>query len=140
MKVKECMCSDVLCATPNDTVYDCAKTMLDNHIGCIPVCDGANNVIGMVTDRDIVLRVIACGKDEKTTQVSEIMTSEVCTCTCDTEIDEAQELMSKNQVRRLPVLENNKIVGILTLGDLAKNESVNNTLENICKCDIKHTE
>ena len=105
----------------------------------------AQNIVGIVTDRDIILRSIACDKDVKSTPVSEIMTCKVCSCTPDTHIDEAQDLMKKNQIRRIPVMENNKIVGILTLGDLAanpniNNEEVTNTLENICNCNKKNAE
>ena len=119
--------------------------MCDNHIGCVPVCNDAQNIVGIVTDRDIILRSIACDKDVKSTPVSEIMTCKVCSCTPDTHIDEAQDLMKKNQIRRIPVMENNKIVGILTLGDLAanpniNNEEVTNTLENICNCNKKNAE
>ena len=132
MKVRDCMCNNVTWVKPNDSVCNCAKLMCDNHIGCVPVCNDAQNIVGIVTDRDIILR-------------SEIMTCKVCSCTPDTHIDEVQDLMKKNQIRRIPVMENNKIVGILTLGDLAanpniNNEEVTNTLENICNCNKKNAE
>ena len=63
MKVKDCMCNQVTCVTPESTVKDCAKLMCNKHVGCIPVCDNNNNVVGLVTDRDIILRSIACDKD-----------------------------------------------------------------------------
>lgn len=146
MKVKDCMCNDVCCVTPDSTVCDCAKLMCNNHIGCIPVCDTMQNVVGLVTDRDVILRSIACEKDAKSTPVSDIMTCKVCSCSSDADIKEAEDLMCKYQIRRLPVVdEKNKIIGIITLGDLAKNnnvsnESVSNTLENICKCNDKNAE
>ena len=146
MKVKDCMCNDVCCVTPDSTVQDCAKLMCDRHVGCIPVCDTLENVVGLVTDRDIILRTIACEKNANTTPVSEIMTCKVCSCNSDVDIKEAEDLMSKYQIRRLPVVDdNNKIVGIITLGDLAKNNNINNnevtnTLENICKCNDKNAE
>lgn len=144
MKVKDCMCNDVCCVTPDSTVCDCAKLMCNNHIGCIPVCDSTQNIVGLVTDRDVILRSIACDKDAKTTPVSDIMTCKVYSCSSDADIKEAEDLMCKYQIRRLPVVdEKNKIIGIITLGDLAKNnnvsnESVSNTLENICKCNDKN--
>lgn len=140
MKVKDCMCNNVVCAVPSSTVHDCAAMMSNNHIGCIPVCDNSKNVVGLVTDRDITLRCVACNKDPKTTPVSEIMTCEVCCCDSEADIQEAERLMSENQVKRIPIIENNKLVGILTLGDLSVNEQVSdttvtNTLNCICKCN-----
>lgn len=146
MKVKDCMCDNVYCVTPNSTIKDCAKMMSTNHIGCIPVCDTSENVVGLITDRDIILRTIACDKDLNNTPVSEVMTTKVCCCNSDVDIKEAEDLMCKYQIRRLPVVDNNnKIIGIITLGDLAKNDNVNteeisNTLETICKYDNKNAE
>lgn len=142
MKVKDCMCNEVVCAIPSSTVQDCATLMSNKHIGCVPVCDNSHNVVGLVTDRDITLRCVACNKDPKTTPVSEIMTCEVCCCNSEADIQEAQNLMSEKQIKRIPVIENNKLVGILTLGDLSANEQINNncvgdTLNCICKCN-KH--
>ena len=73
MKVKDCMCTDVCCVKPETTIRDVAKLMSQNHIGSIPVCDTNNCLCGIVTDRDIILRSIACDKDVKTTPVSDIM-------------------------------------------------------------------
>ncbi len=145
MKVKDCMCNQVTYVTPESTVKDCAKLMCNKHIGCIPVCDNNNNVVGLVTDRDIILRSIACDKDTNQIPVSEVMTCNVYCCKPEDEIYEAENIMSTNQVRRLPVIENNKIVGIITLGDLTKNQNVStegvcNTLENICNCNEKNAE
>lgn len=146
MKVKECMENDICYLNPENTVWECAKLMSENHIGCVPICDKQNNIVGLVTDRDVILRSIACDKDVKTTPVSEIMTTNVCYCNWETEIKDAEELMSINQIRRLPIVDNNnKMIGIVTLGDLAKNTNVNksgvtNTLETICKCNDKNAE
>ena len=112
MKVRDCMCKEVCFANPETTIYDIAKLMECNGIGCIPVCDGNNSIVGLVTDRDVVLRTIACDKDAKTTPVSEIMTTNVCCCEAEEDINEAQTKMANNQIRRLPVLENNKVIGI----------------------------
>lgn len=140
MKVKECMSSNICCCSPESTVYDAAKLMNTNHVGCIPVCDNNQNVVGILTDRDITLRTVACDKDVKTTPVSEVMTCQVCCCESESDINEATQLMSDFQVRRIPVMQNNKIVGMLTLGDLANSHTninaneVCDTLENICDC------
>ena len=145
MKIKDCMCTNVKWVTPNTNVCDCAKVMSDNKIGCVPVCDDKNEVVGIVTDRDVILRTIACDKDCKNTPVSEIMTTNVCLCDANSEIEEAEKLMSQNAIRRLPVIENNKIVGIITLGNLFQNKNINsnhasNTFENICDCHTKNAE
>ena len=147
MKVNECMCKDVCFVKPDCKVYDAARIMCENHIGCIPVCDNEKTVVGILTDRDIVLRTVACDKDVKSTNVSEIMSCYVCTCGWNEEVAEAENAMAKNQVRRIPVVDdNNKMVGILTMGDLAHNDrelgkqNVCTTIENICdyKGNIKN--
>ncbi len=122
MKVKDCMCYEVCCVKPETKINEVAKLMSQNHIGSVPVCDNQNKVCGIVTDRDIILRTIACDKDCKTTKVSDIMTCNVCTCNENDDMVKAENIMSQNQIRRLPVCDqNNKIVGILTFGDIAQN-------------------
>ena len=145
MKVKDCMCNNVVWTVPEATVRDCAKLMCNEHVGSIPVCNQNQNIVGFVTDRDILLRAIACDKDVNTTKVSDIMTTNVCCCDINNDINHAMQLMSENQIRRLPVTENNKIVGILTLGDLAQNTNIGTnevatTFENICECSHKNAE
>ncbi len=142
MKVKECMCNDVCCIKPETKIHEVAKLMSENHIGCIPVCDNNNSVCGIVTDRDILLRCVACNKDTNQTPVSDIMSTNVCTCKQDDDITNAQSKMGQNQIRRLPVCDDkNRVIGILTLGDLAQNnneigkQQVCLTFENICDCN-----
>ncbi len=141
MKVKDCMSKDICFVKPNCSVYDAARIMCENHVGCIPVCDDEKNVLGLLTDRDIVIRGVACNKDSKSTNVSDIMTCNVCTCNCDSSLNEIQNAMAKNQVRRVPLVdENNKMVGVISLGDLAQKaneigmQNVCTTIENICNC------
>ena len=146
MKVKDCMCKDVTYLMPDSTIQDCAKLMSDKHIGCIPVCDTNKKVVGIVTDRDVILRSIAWDKDIKTTPLSEIMTTDVYYCSENDEINKAQATMSNEQIRRLPVVnEKDQIVGIITLGNLCANQYVNTdyvgeTLETICSCGRKNAE
>ncbi len=140
MKVKDCMCNHVNCVTPATTVKDCAKMMYNCHIGCTPVCDDNNKLVGIVTDRDILLRAVACEKDTCKTPVSEIMTTNPYYCDCNSDVEEAEKIMSNKQVRRIPIMEDDKVIGILTLGDLAKNKGVSenelcNTMECICETD-----
>lgn len=136
MKVRDCMCDSVIYITPDVSVYDCANIMKNKHVGCIPVCDENKKVVGVITDRDIILRCTCFNKDCNTIPISEIMTTNVCCCTSDKDLKEAEKMMCDNKVRRLPIIEDNKIVGILTLGDLALHpnieaENVGKTLENI---------
>ena len=144
MKVKDCMCEDVCTIKPESTLRDVAKMMSEKHIGCMPVCDNNNCVCGIITDRDLVLRGIACNKDINNTKVSDIMTCNVCSCSETDDITNAETKMGQKQIRRLPVCDdNNRVVGMLTLGDLANNdnkigkEQVCDTLENICDCKGK---
>ena len=140
MKVKDCMCGEVCCVKPDTKVYEIAKIMGQNHIGCVPVCDDKNCLVGIITDRDIILRSIANDKDVKSTKASEIMTTNVCTCNENEDISDAESKMAQNQIRRIPVVDNKKVIGILTLGDLAHyNEETGednfcNTVEDICEC------
>ena len=141
MKVKDCMCNEVCSVKTNATVSEVAKLMSENHIGSIPICDDNNCLCGIITDRDILLRTVACNKDANTTPISEVMTCNVCSCMENDEISNAETKMSQKQIRRLPVCDsNNHIVGILTIGDLCQNQQkigeqqVSKTLENICDC------
>lgn len=139
MKVKDCMSNTVCSCTPETTIQDVAKNMSQNHVGCIPICNNNSNVVGIVTDRDIVLRGVACGKNIATTPVSEIMTTQVCCCDENEELHKAEKIMSDMQIKRIPVTENSKIVGVLTIGNLINDAKVTSaetekTLQNICHC------
>ncbi len=141
MKVKECMCDTVCCVKTDSKLNEVAKLMASNHTGCIPVCDESNCIVGVVTDRDLVLRAVACDKDINQTPISEIMSCNVCTCGEDEEICDVENKMAQNQIRRIPVCDsNNHVVGILTMGNLANNcnqlgkQEVCTTIENICDC------
>ncbi len=145
MKVKDCMCDDVCCVKPDAKVQEVAKLMAQNHIGCVPVCDNNDCVCGIVTDRDVLLRCVACDKDIYQTPVSDIMSCNVCTCQENDEMSNAESKMGQQQIRRLPVCDNqNRIVGILTMGDIAQNNQqlgqnqVCTTFENICECNNKN--
>ena len=140
MKIKDCMTNEVSWCTPKDTVGKAINIMNDCHVGCVPICDNENKVVGIVTDRDILLRCVKCDKDVKTTPITEIMTTKVCCCNENDEIEYAEKCMSDMQVRRIPVINDGKLVGMLSLGDLAHNDTkigknnVCETLENICNC------
>ena len=138
MKVRECMNKQVYWVEPNETINNVAKLMQEKHVGCIPVCQGGKTLVGLITDRDIVLRGVACDKDTSTMPVSSLMTTNVYTVSPDAEITEVSKIMCNQQIKRVPVQENNTIIGILTLGDLANNTKINNeqvskTVEGICR-------
>lgn len=144
MKVSRCMCEKVCQVTPETNIKEVAKLMQENKVGCIPVCND-NKVCGIVTDRDLVLRGMACGKNIDTTKVSDIMTCNPCTCSEDDDIEKAEDLMAENQIKRIPVCDNNNnIVGMLSIGNLFQNhEDLNEdelcyTLECICKNSNKN--
>ena len=118
MKIKEIMTNQVAYLSPEDNLVEAAQLMQKHDVGVLPVCQG-ENVLGIVTDRDIVVRNIAHGQDPKTTPVKNVMTSNVQMVSPDMNLNQAAEMMADNQIRRLPVVENNRIIGMVTLGDLA---------------------
>ncbi len=124
MKVNQIMTTDVATVAPTDTVTKAASIMGQLDVGSIPVIDN-NKVVGIVTDRDIILRGVANGKGANQ-HISEVMTTSVKCATPDMDVHTVAEIMAENQVRRLPVVENDKLVGIVAIGDLA----VENIFEN----------
>jgi len=119
MKVRDIMTKGVECVSPDDTLQVAATKMKSLDVGPTPVC-GDDRVVGMLTDRDIVLRAVAEGKDPRTTKVREAMTEEVIYCFEDDDTEDAAKLMEDRQVRRVLVMSREKrLVGIVSLGDLA---------------------
>lgn len=118
MKVKDIMTKSVAYINPKATVTEAAQLMQKHNVGSIPVCD-QSGVIGIVTDRDIVVRNVAHGTNPQSISVQDVMTSQVTTVSPDTDVSDVSSLMSRDRVRRLPVVENNKLVGIVALGDIA---------------------
>lgn len=118
MKAKDIMTDNVSTVTADSSVNDAAGIMRELNVGSVPICDNQNQPIGIVTDRDIVLRNIASGGNGAI-PVKEVMTANIIYGTPDMDIDEAARLMSKKQIRRLPIVENKKVIGIVSLGDLA---------------------
>jgi CBS domain-containing protein len=119
--VRDVMSTNVEYCTPVDNVYEVAVKMRDLNVGAIPIVDHGR-LIGMITDRDLVVRGIA-EKRPGSTQVTEIMSDQLVTVTPDTSVQEAAEQMARHQIRRLPVVENGRLVGIVSLGDLATNRN-----------------
>lgn len=111
------MSREVACLSAEDTVEKAAKLMKTYNVGSIPIC-AQNSVIGIITDRDIALRAIAVG-DDGYLQVKKVMTANPVVGTPDMDVEDAVRIMSENQIRRLPVVENNRLVGIVSLGDIS---------------------
>ena len=138
MKVKDCMCKKVIYTNEEASITDISNLMKKYDIGAIPVVNNDNNIVGMITDRDIVIRCIADNKDLNSTKAKDIMTqNHIIKLDINSSTIEAEKIMSNNQIRRLPILENNKLIGILSIGDLARNNDVSTTrvgtvLECIC--------
>ncbi len=118
MRLREIMTSSVENVSLGSTVLDAAKKMKSRNVGSIPVCEG-DKIVGIVTDRDIVLRTVADGKDPKACRCEEIMTRELILGSPDMDVHEAAQLMADEQIRRLPVADNGRLVGIVAIGDLA---------------------
>ncbi|MDZ4373830.1 MAG: CBS domain-containing protein [Phenylobacterium sp.] len=133
MKVADVMTAQVVTATPRSTVTEVARTMAEIETGAVPVTDDGR-VVGLITDRDIVLRVVAEGLP-LSTPVADVMTEEVETCSEDDSVADATAKMGGKQIRRLVVLnESGRLAGILSLGDVAQEygaKQVGKTLEEI---------
>lgn len=136
MKVKDCMCSQVICVKPDAKISEVSKIMKDSGIGCLPVCGEDNKIVGILTDRDIVLRCLACDKDYKNESVSEIMTTDIYSVKPEDTLIHASEKMCDCQVKRIPVLEDGIVKGIITLGDLARNPEISDQFVGKTKTDI----
>jgi CBS domain-containing protein len=120
--LRDVMTKDVEYCTPLDNVYEAAVKMKELNVGVVPICEDGH-LIGVITDRDIAVRGIA-EKRSGSLKITDIMSDHLITGTPDMTTEEASKLMAEKQVRRLPVVENSKLVGIVSLGDLAvRNES-----------------
>ena len=120
MKVCEIMSSKVVCIRQDEPVSAAAKLLKRSNVGALPVCDDARRLRGIVTDRDIVTRCVALDADPAETRVAEIMSRGVVTASPLDEVTHAARVMSADQVRRLPVLDEGKLVGMVTLCDMAR--------------------
>ncbi|HYO69183.1 MAG TPA: CBS domain-containing protein [Archangium sp.] len=132
--IREVMSSDVEVINPNDTLREAAEKMRSLNVGPLPVCDG-ERIVGMITDRDIVVRAIALGRDPNTTQVADAMSSGIEYCFDDDNVDDVLRTMRVKQIRRMIVVDRSKkLVGIVALGDLSgevSEQQVAETLEGI---------
>ena len=122
MKVQDIMTKHVIGVSPEESVEVAARTLNRYNIGAMPVCTADGKLCGMVTDRDLVVRCVAAGKSPAETSVRQVMTSQVTSVKPDMDVGVAAHLMGRQQIRRLPVTENGKLCGMVTLGDMAARE------------------
>ena len=125
MKVKDIMTRSVISVSPDETVEVAARALTRYNIGALPVCGAGGQLQGVVTDRDLVTRCVATNRSPATTRIRDVMTGQVRFVAPDMEAGVAAHLMGREQIRRLPVVENGKLCGMVSLGDLAcREESV----------------
>ena len=136
--VKDTMTTQVATVSPNQTIQEAASLMKQHNVGAIPVVE-QDVLKGMLTDRDIALRTTAQGRDGQT-PVSEVMSTELVSGNPNMSLEDASQLMAQHQIRRLPIVDQNNLVGIVALGDLAvnqmSNESAGSALTNISHQNI----
>jgi CBS domain-containing protein len=132
--VREVMSSDCECINSNETVLDAAKKLKELNVGSMPICGEDDRLKGMLTDRDIVVKVLAENRDPASTTAGELGEGKPVTIGADDSIDEALRTMSEHKVRRLPVIDGHDLVGIVAQADIARNvdeEQVGDLVEAI---------
>ena len=125
MKLRDVMTNPVIRIHPDESVAVAARTLAHYNIGALPVCGSDGRMCGLVTDRDIVTRCLAAGRSPEATSVREVMTGGVIAAQPDMNTGAAAHLMGRKQIRRLPVVDNGRLCGMVSLGDLANREECN---------------
>jgi CBS domain-containing protein len=121
-KCNEVMTKNPVCCLPSDTVSKVAELMKSRDIGPVPIIENeqTKKLVGILTDRDLALKIVAAGRDTKSTEAKEVMTREVVTCRAEDDVQNALDAMSAHKLRRIPVIDNNnRIVGIIAQADVA---------------------
>ena len=126
MNIRDIMTTRVTTASPDTTLEEIATMMKREDVGVIPIVD-EEDLCGLLTDRDIVLRCVAEGRSPAETRAEDILSEDLHMIEVDDDVDSAAELMSRQQIRRLPVVENGRLVGILSIGDIAVKEGDDRT-------------
>jgi CBS domain-containing protein len=118
-QIRDLMTENPTTCEPSTTAIDAARVMASEDVGPVPVVEGGR-LVGIVTDRDLVVRILAEGKDPSSTTIGEIASSDLTTVQPESELEEAERLMAERQVRRLPVVEGDRLVGIVAQADIAR--------------------
>ena len=125
MKIREVMTDQVIKIHPDESVAVAARALTRYNIGVLPVCGNDGSLCGVVTDRDLVTRCLASNRLPENTRVRDVMTASVVSARPDMDASAAAHLMGRQQIRRLPVVENGKLCGMVSLGDLANRDECN---------------
>ena len=120
MKIQEIMTDKIIAVSQHEPVSHAARLMKRHNLGVLPVCDDKGHLRGILTDRDIVTRCIAGDMAPEDTKIREIMSRGIRTCSSQDDIQTALDSMSREQIRRLPIVDDGRLVGMVTLGDLAR--------------------
>ena len=136
MKLKEIMSRNVISVHPKESVAVAARLLAHHNIGVLPVCSSDGRLCGVVTDRDLVTRCMAANRTPEQTKVQDVMTGRIICASSDMDVAVAARLMGREQVRRLPVIDDGKLCGMVSVGDLAGREESSydaaEALEGIC--------
>jgi CBS domain-containing protein len=135
-KARDIMTQGAECASVNDTLVEAARKMRDLDVGALPICGEDNRLAGMITDRDIVIRGLAEDRDPNSVKVGDLADGKPVTIGADDSVEEALATMSKQGVRRLPVIDGHELVGIVTQADVARNlpgDKIGDLVEAISK-------
>ena len=129
--IREVMTPDPTTCRPSDSAFDAARVMSEGDFGAVVIAEDGGEVRGIVTDRDIVVRAVAEGRDPKSTEIGEILTTDPTTLSPDQSLDDAVNSLRDSHVRRLPVVDGSKVVGIVSIGDLAQARDEKSALADI---------
>ena len=140
MEVKQVMNRQVIAVSPEEPVSVAARLMTRHNVGALPVRDRDGSLCGILTDRDVVTRCVALERPLQETSVARVMTARVATVPPTASLDQAAALLSREQVRRLPVVEGRRLVGMVTLGDLSRQAPAQDTADVLREitANIKH--
>lgn len=132
VKVKDIMTTNIATLSSDDSIEKAAQMMKQYDVGSIPVCNN-REIVGIVTDRDITLRSVAAGQDSKQQKVREVMTLNPAVGNPEMNVHDVTRIMSEQQIRRLPIVEDNNIVGIVALGDISLEPILKDNAEDALK-------
>lgn len=140
MNVKDLMSDQVISVSPEESVAVAARLMTRHNVGALPVRDRDGSLCGILTDRDVVTRCVALERPMQQTSVARVMTSRVATVPPTASVDQAAAMLAKEQVRRLPVVEGRRLVGMVTLSDLSRQAPAEETADVLREvtANIKH--